>query len=433
MLTIAQLLTPLSGAQFRAQAVTILQTLGLQPQNWPPGGIASSTLTTLCNLLAILSGGQDGTAQTSGLSYAIAQQWNPTASGGGLQLLSKYFYDVTPPQPTFASGNLTLVNSGGGVYTFGAGQATFASTVANSQGVFPTYTNEDPFTLNPSSTLTIPVSCTFAGSGGNSSPGFVSQLVTAMLGVTADNPGPILGIDALSDTQLRQLNIDSLGSRSVFGPRSAYSYAIETATNIVSGTAVNINRWTITIGSHTGDVTIYVCGPDGTTDPNDLAGVAQSIESGKGSTDPKFNGARPDGITVGPSSVTIDGVTIGSPSAATPVVYSPNIVAYILAPKGVLASAMQTTILAALNAYFEGPQNPIGGVTAADDANGSFTGVFESGISGVIAQAVASVTGCVMLSSKFTGNADLALSGNEVATNGVTTQNLVVSLKYTAG
>ena len=128
MLTIQQLLTPVTAANFRSQAVLGLQSLGLQPQNWAPGGIASSTLTVACNLLATLS---------TQLSNAIAQQWNPTASGGGLQLLSYYFYGIVPPQATFAVGNLTLVNTGGGVYTYAAGQATFASTVANLEWDFP--------------------------------------------------------------------------------------------------------------------------------------------------------------------------------------------------------------------------------------------------------------------------------------------------------
>lgn len=431
-LTIAQMLTPISGAQFRSLAVTALQTLGLQPQNWAQGGGLSSILTVACNLLGMLSGGEDGTAQTSGLSYAIAQQWNPTASGGGLQLLSKYFYGVNPPQPTFASGNLTLVNSGGGVYTFGPNQAVFSSTVKNSQGVYPTYTNTTGFTLNPLATLTIPIVCTFAGSGGNSAPGFISNIVSAMLGVSASNAAPVLGSDALTDDELRQLNIDSLFSQSVFGPRGAYAYAIRTATNFVSGQPVNVNRWSISPSSHTGNVTIYICGPDGTTDPNDQKGIAQCIENGAGSTDPRFAGARPDGVTVLPSTVVIGGVTIGSPAPATPVLYAPTgIQVYVLAPKGVRGADVQTAILNQLATFFSSQANPIGGITASDDSHTSFTGLLESGVTGVIAQGVAQIPGCQMLSTAFQGiNTDLPLSANEVATDGITSSTLSVFVQY---
>lgn len=429
MMTVGQLLTPVPQATWRAYGVTALQSLGLQPQNWAAGSIASSFLTVASYLLAGLS---------TQLSNAIAQQWNPTASGGGLQLLSLYFYNVQAPQGTFASGQVTLTNSGGGVYSYAAGQAFFASTIANAAGVYPTYTNEDAFTLNPSSTITIDVECTFLGSGGNAPAGFVTELVTAMLGVTCTNAYAILGSDPLTDPALRQLNIDSLGKNSDYGPRSAYAYAIQTATNIVTGAPVNINRWTISIDSHTGDVSIYICGPEGTTDPNDQAGVAACIESGQGSTDSTFYGARPGGVTVGPATVTIGGFTIGSPAPASTVTYAPGLITvYVLAPKGTTTTSIQLAIIDALDTWFEGPTNPIGGISAADDQHASFTGIFESGITGIIAQAVASVgPDVLMLSTRFAGSGDLAIGPYQVAVNGITASPLnpstvVVNIQYT--
>ena len=199
-----------------------------------------------------------------------------------------------------------------------------------------------------------------------------------------------------------------------------YAYAIQTATNFVTGSPVNINRWTISVSSHTGNITIYICGPAGTTDPNDQIGVALNIEAI----------ARPDGITVGPTTVTVGGVTIGSPAPAIPVNYNPAILVYVLAPKGVSAASLQATIASSLVTWFEGATNPIGGATGADDANPSFTGIFESGVSGQIAIAVASVTGCVMLSAKFTGTSDLPLAANQVAVYAVT--SLQVNVQYTS-
>lgn len=441
MLTFQQLITPVTGAYLKTNiAIPALQSLGLQPQNWAPGGIASSLLTVLCNLIGYVPGTVFGLSQS--VSNAIAQQWNSTATGVGLQLLSQYFYGFTPPLGTFASGQLTLTNTGGGVYTFAANAALFASTVANSQGVFPTYTNvgvvvggvvvPGGFTINPGQTITIQVQCTFLGSGGTSSPGFVTQIVTSMLGVTANNLGPIVGSDPLSDTALRQMNLDSLSVGSVYGPRSAYSYAIETATNLVTGTPVNINRWTFPTPGHQNTVIIYVTSPSGTVDSNDIAGIAQCIESGAGSTDPRFHGARPDGVQVLPGTVTIGGNTIGAPAAATPVAYGPAITVWCLAPKGTSSATIQTTILQALTTWFSSQANPIGGITAADDANNTFTGIFESGISGIIATAVATVPGCTMQSSRFTATAtsgpDLALSVNQVATMAIVPTNLVVNV-----
>lgn len=384
----------MTAAQIRGSIVMVLQSLGLQPQNWAQGGIASSVLTGASNVLATLS---------TELSNAIAQQWNPTASGGGLQLLSQYFYGITPPQATFATGNLVLTNSGGGVYPFGAGQATFQSTVANANGQYPQYVNTAPFTLLALGTVTIPVQCTTIGTAGNSSPGFVTLLITQMDGVSCTNPSPIQGTDGLSDAALRALNTNSLGVRgSAFGPRSAYAYAISVAVNAVTGLPVNVNRQSISIASHTGDVTIVVASPAGPVTTTDLEGISNSIEAL----------ARPDGVTVLPG---LPGFPSAPASAAT-VPYTAGITCYVVAPSGVTSSQLVTAIDNALSSWFAGTQNPIGGLTANDDAHpNGFTGIFESGVIGIIGAAVASVTGCFLLSTQFDAPGDLALTAGQVA------------------
>jgi hypothetical protein len=403
ILTVDQILTPMSTAQVRAMGVTVLTALGLQPNNWAQGGIASSVLTAACTVVASLS---------QQLSNGIAQQWNPTASGGGLQLLSKFFYGFSPPQPTFATGELALLNFGGGIYSYGAGQVQFSSTVANSNGVYPTYTNTDAFTLLAGAPLA-PVASTPAlvgiqatnvqGSGGNSNPGFVTQLVTALIGVTCNNPAAVVGADALTVPALRSLNVASIAARSAFGPRGAYQFAIQTAVNAVTGLPVNVNRWSISIASHTGDVTIYVASPAGPVTTTDLEGMSSSIELV----------ARPDGVTVLPG---LPGFP-SAPASATTVPYGPTITVYCVAPVGASASALATVVENALTLWFEGPTNPIGGLVASDDVNTNTSGIFESGVAGVIAQAIATQAGCYMISAKFTGTSDLVLTPGLVATN----------------
>lgn len=400
MLTVDQLLTPMTADQARAMGVQALQNLGLQPQRWATGGIASSTLTVVANLFGSLS---------SKLANAIAQEWNPTATGGGLQLLSKYFYGFNPPQPTFAEGELVLTNTGGGIYHFDPGQASFGSSVANADGIFPVYANLEAFDLNPGSpssptSITIDVECqNVEGTPGNASPGFVSQILSSMRGVACTNPASIAGADALSDDALRALNIDSIAARSVFGPRGAYAYAIATAVNAVTGLPVNVNRQKISVSSHTGDVTITVASPSGPVSTTDLEGISNRIEAI----------ARPDGVTVLPG---LPGFP-SAPGSATAVPYGPAIAVYCLAPIGTTAAQLQTVIETALTSWFSGPNNPIGGLTASDDDNVNFTGIFRSGVDGIIAQAVASVPGCLMLSTRYTGAGDLALSSGQVGAN----------------
>lgn len=393
-LTVQQLLTPMTAAQIRASMVTALQALGLQPTNWAQGGIASSTLTVSANMLALLS---------TQLSNAIAQNWNPTATGGGLQLLSQYFFGLTPPQATFASGNLTLTNTGGGVYSYGIGEATFQSSVANSDGVYPQYTNTQSFTLLANSTLTIPVQCTTIGTAGNAAPGFVSLLVTQMLGVSVTNDNPILGVDALTDPQLRLLNQNSLAVRgSAFGPRGAYAYAIQTALNSATNAPVNVNRWQILPSDHQGTITIYVASPQGAVVTTDLQGIGTNIDAL----------ARPDGVTVLPG---LPGYP-SAPASATPVAYNPSITASVVAPAGTSTTTMMNAINVALSTWFSGPQNPVGGLTPSGSLL-SQPGIFESGVTGLIGAAVAAFgPGCYLFDATFTGTSDLPLNPGEVAT-----------------
>jgi hypothetical protein len=236
-----------------------------------------------------------------------------------------------------------------------------------------------------------------------------------MLGVTATNPGPIVGVDALSDPALRQLNTNSLGVRgSNFGPRAAYAYAIQTAVNSVTGAPVNVNRWSISIASHTGQITIYVASPAGTVTTTDLQGISNNIEAL----------ARPDAVTVLPGLVGYP----SAPGSATTVNYGPAITCYVYAPAvGTSATnftssppspaTLQTAINNALTTWFEGPNNPIGGITAADDSS-TGTGIFESGVTGIIGSAVAAFPNCFLLSAKYTGigpPADLTLTAGQVA------------------
>ncbi len=384
--------------------VLVLQAVGMQPQNWAQGGIASSSLTAAAALYASAS---------TQLSNAVAQNWNPTATGGGLQLLSKFFYGVTAPQPTFATGDLVLTNRGGGIYSYAPGQAFFSSTVKNADGVYPIYVNVDAIALgagSPSSptTQTIEVQCfNVEGSAGNSDPGFVTSLVSSMQGVSVTNPASIAGADALSDAALRAFNVASLAvTGNAFGPREAYAYAIQAAVNVDTSLPVNVNRWTISIDSHTGQVTIVVASPAGPVLLGDLQGISNSIEAL----------ARPDGVTVLPGAVGFP----SQPYSATVVDYQPTIDLYVLAARGTAAADLTNAAEGALTAWFASRANPIGGLLASDDANTNFQGIFETGVAGVLAQGIATIQGAALISAKFTGEGDLPLSGQQVAVNETT-------------
>lgn len=391
MIAIATLLSTVTADQFRARMVTSLQTLGIPAQLWRKGGVASSILTIVSMVLASLS---------VGLASILGGFFLPTATGDGLTLLAYYVYGVTRPVATAATGLLTLTNNGGGVFngpSYGPGLVFFLGE--NGQ----TYSNIDQVTLGAVSSTTakqtIRIQCTQLGTVGNAGPGIIDQLVTTMVGVAVSNAA-IAGQDEMDDPTLRQLCLASLGARSVRGPRTAYAFAIRgtdingnpLAVNPLTGAAVNINRWSIDADSHTGIVTIVLAAPAGSPDPNDVAGVATSIEAN----------ARPDGVTVNLFS-------------ATPVNYGPSLTVWCQGPSGLDPTSIEVSVSDAITTYLE--NYPIGGVTAADDANPSFTGLYATGVDGAVGKGV-SDAGATLISIQ--GSTDLALDDLQVAVDNIT-------------
>lgn len=405
MMTIAQLLALVTPAQTRTAAVNTLVGLGVPANQWAAGGTWSTILTYTTNVIAWLQNQIVNIISLFFLPTAVSQAI-ATGDTGNLQLLATYAYGVTVPQATFASGPITLTNSSGSIYSVTPYQLT-AYDAANGQS----YQNTTAFTLGALSSATAPFQCTQAGSVGSANPGDVNALATPLLGVTCTNAASLVGIDSPSALTIQELCLSSLGARSVRGPRSAYAYAILTATNAVTGNPVNINRFTITTASHTGDVQVVICGPSGTTDPNDLAGVKASIEGLQGNP---LTGARPDGVTV-------------TTLAASTVPYTATVTPYVLAPKGASSAALQAAIAMQIANFFSSQgTNPIGGVTASDDTSTGVTGVFASGVYGAVAQGVASIAGCALISCR--GGIDLALTELQVATDNVTVNPPVITV-----
>ena len=355
--------------------VQALITLGIPANLWRSGGVASTLLTVASTVLAMAS---------TLVAQAISGFFLPLASGTNLQLLAYYGYGVTSPAATFASGTLYLVNQGGGVYTVPTGGYTALNPTTGQ-----TYTTTAGFSLgavgSPTATASVAAQCTIQGSIGSANPLSIVTPVTNLLGVTVTNPAPFVGIDTITDAALRQLCLNALGAMSVRGPRTAYGYAVQTAVNSVTGTPVNINRWTITESSHIGQVTIYVASPQGVPSSTDVAGVATNVEAI----------ARPMGVTA----TVIPAAVLNDTDAIT---------VYCTAPAGTSTTALTNVVEAALTSYFE--NFPIGGLTATDDS-GTFTGLFSGGIAGAIGAAL-QANGATLISVQ--GANDYSLSATQV-------------------
>jgi hypothetical protein len=101
--------------------------------------------------------------------------------------------------------------------------------------------------------------------------------------------------------------------------------------------------------------------------------------------------------------------------SAIPEPYGPGLTVWCQAPTALEASTIETSISDSITTYLE--FFPIGGVTAADDANPSFTGLYGTGIDGAIAAGV-TAAGATLISVQ--GATDLALIATQVATDAIT-------------
>lgn len=369
MISITDLLTPLTADQVRTTMVTTLVTLGIPADKWKKGGSLSTLLTVCATVIASF---------TSLLAQAIGSGFLETAAGNWLTLLAHFVYGVDRPEATFATGPLTLTNAGGGTFDYAAGQATFLDPTTKKQ-----FTNVNPFHLDPLSSLTIDIIASDAGSASSAAVGQISELVTFMLEVTCSNPSDVVGQDAMADPELRALCLASLGARSVRGPRTAYEYAVQVAKNSVTGAGVNVNRWRVTPNSHTGHVGVVVASPSGPVTSTDLTGVDTSIEAN----------ARPDAVTV-------------DLSGATTKAYVHSIVVWCKALPGYTEAAVSAAVGKALLAYFQ--SYPIGG-----EPKDSASGVWATGVEGKITSSFPGIFA-------VDGLDDMALTASQVATNSIT-------------
>jgi Baseplate J-like protein len=260
--SIEELTTPVTSDQQLETFLSILETTGLKPRSWREGGSLRTILRIVASTFAAFSSLQAGFIRGAFLELS---------EGVWLTLLAFYVYGVTRREATFATGEVTLTNSGGGNYTFAAGQLRVFNPTTKKA-----YTNVNAFTLAPLATQKTSIVAAELGSASSSPAGAISDLETQYDGVSVTNEDPVVGLDAATDPELRQLCRDKRAGRSVYGPRGAYAYAVRSTTR-ADGTPANINRLSISPSSSTGIVTIYIASPTGAPDAGDIALVLDSV------------------------------------------------------------------------------------------------------------------------------------------------------------
>ena len=368
MITIDDLLTARSEDDVMEDFLARLEASGVPARSWRKGGVARTMLRVVA-------------ATYSGFSSLIVQVTKSgfleTAEGGWLTLLARYVYGVERIPATFATGKLTLINAGGGLFNFGPREFRAISAISKKA-----FTNLAAFSLGPGATIVIDVEAVQAGTAGSAAPGSVTELETTLLRVTITNVASIVGSDEESDADLRQRCRDKLAALSMLGPRGAYAYAVRVAKR-GDGSPVAVNRLSVSPSSSTGRVTVYVASPSGPPPLSDLDAIRASIEAI----------ARPDTVTA-------------QVLAATPVAFKSALTVWAKRTDGVSAGAIQTSVEKDLEDFVA--TYPIGGIAKPPFSNKGY--LYAEGIAGTAKSAHASIYAI------DGANADLPLKAGEVAT-----------------
>jgi len=179
MLSLRQLLTPVSVEQVRAACLELLDSVGFQATAWEAGD-APRTLVELFSTLV------------SDVTYAIADiaagGYPGLAAGPYADLLGQFFFNLTRVQPTRAVGLMVLHSDPAAPpHTFAANELTVSDADNDSAR---TYAVQSSGTLAPGATMTVTVIANAAGTDSNIAPNTPTLVlrIVPLLGVTVTNP-----------------------------------------------------------------------------------------------------------------------------------------------------------------------------------------------------------------------------------------------------
>lgn len=268
MVAFEDLLAPVTADQVKRSIYNVLEATGANTTVWKPGAVVRTIITALSIVIA-------GFAQL--IYLALAGGFLTLATGNWLTLLARFVYKVEREVATFASGDVRLTNTGGGLFTFGPG----AFRVKNLD-TLKTYKNIAGFTLNPNASLTIAFVADEKGSASSSVAGGITGFAGAVLPlVTVVNPASLVGLDEESDSSLTVRCFDKLGALSPNGPTDAYAWVARNAKR-PDGTPIGVNRLSFSRDGY-GNIFLVVANPSGAvtgvyTDPNtDLGALYLSV------------------------------------------------------------------------------------------------------------------------------------------------------------
>lgn len=239
--TLDQLTTPLTRQEVQASIYTALATMGVDTTVWKSGSVVR-TIIVAVSLVA---------SAFSQLMALIARSgFLELSEGDWLALVAKFVYGVDKQTADFAAGEITLTNTGGGVFHFDPDDLIVAN-----KDTGKTYRNTQVGDLAAFGTLVLNIAATEAGTPSNAAAGAITKLVTSLTGVECTNVLPLVGRDDEEDPLLRLRCSEKLGALSPDGPWDAYNFVARNATR-ADGSNVGVTRVRITKDGF-GNVFVY--------------------------------------------------------------------------------------------------------------------------------------------------------------------------------
>jgi hypothetical protein len=353
MASFEELVTPVTPDEFKASLYRILAALGTRTSSWKPGAVARTIIAGVSII---------GSAFTSLASELFKSRFIEYAEGQWLDFLGHYEYGEDRPEATFATGEVTLTNAGGGVYDYEIGDLLFLK-----DDLTASYRNTEAVHLGASSSVTVDVQATEAGVVGSADPGAINALETPLTGVTVANAVALVGNDAMEDPEFKALCLAKLDSASPNGPKGSYLYWSKKAAR-TDGSDIGVTRVQVTNGSTLSLVTVAVATATGTItgtvgDPaTDLGAVNVTVQEH----------CVPNGVTA---------TVVAATALPITVAYS----VYLRNDTGMSDDAIKTRIEVAISEFLASV--PIGGFVLTPGGSGS---IYQTGLAGAIANATTS-------------------------------------------
>lgn len=344
-LSLTDLTTPITVDDAKRSLYDALAALGVPTTSWKSGAVVRTILAVSAVMDSAFSELDANIAKSGFLELA---------EGDWLRACALYGFGVEAIEATFASGEVTLTNSGGGIYPLDPGDLVLLSTAGKQ------YRNTTTFTIAASSTITVPVEALEAGADSTAPPNTIIDFVTPLLGVTVTNANPVIGLDAETDDALRERCLEKRSSLSPNGPAGAYEFFAKGAKR-QNGETIGITRVRVTPNSTTATVTVTVATPSGpvTGDPDDpstdLGAVNLTIQTN----------VVPLGVTA-------------IVQSAVPVTFAITYEVWAYTTSSLTAGELQTMIAESLTSFFE--TEPVGGNVIPPDVGKVFHDAIVSAI-----------------------------------------------------